>query len=208
MKKDKVIILKSVNYSEADKILTVFGRERGKFGLLAKGIRKLTSKNRGNMQTLSVAEVTYFEGKNLGILRESSAIVLVPPEDIDMNSARRLLFLLNKILPEADPEPQIHDMVVELIRGGVNIGELNRFRIKFLQALGYINEMSICSGCGKRVGKQDWLDTVGFNVICQSCIEQFNEVNRAGFIKINEIPIDSERMGELLDRVVKMLLET
>jgi len=39
MNRDTVTVIKSINYSEADKILTVFGREFGKFSLFAKGIR-------------------------------------------------------------------------------------------------------------------------------------------------------------------------
>ncbi|WKZ30872.1 MAG: DNA repair protein RecO [Candidatus Dojkabacteria bacterium] len=204
--KDQVIIIKSVNYSEADKILTVFGRNRGKFSIIAKGIRKITSKNRGNMQTLSVTEITYFEGKNLGILKESNAVVLVPPEDIDMDSAKRLLFVLNKLLPEAVPEEEIFEMAVGVISEGIKAEDLNRFRIKFLQNLGYINEMSLCNVCGKKVGKQDYLDPHAFKVICENCARNINEVSRASHIRINEIPIGSSRMGELLDRVIEQVL--
>ena len=43
MNKDIVTVIKSVNYSEADKVLTIFGREYGKFAVFAKGIRKINS---------------------------------------------------------------------------------------------------------------------------------------------------------------------
>ncbi len=36
MNRDIVTVIKSINYSEADKILTVFGKERGKFTLFAR----------------------------------------------------------------------------------------------------------------------------------------------------------------------------
>ena len=65
MAKDTVIVLKSVNYSEADKVLTVLGKYTGKFSLFAKGIRKINSKNRGNMQTLSISDISFYEGRGL-----------------------------------------------------------------------------------------------------------------------------------------------
>lgn len=205
--KDEVIILKSINYSEADKILIVLGRNSGKFSLIAKGIRKIVSKNRGNMQTLTVSEVTYFEGRNMGILKESNAIVLVPPESIDMESAGRLLFLLTRLLPEGDPEEEIYDMVVKVVENGVQPADVNRFRIRFLQRLGYINDMGFCSVCGEKVGKSDWLDPHNFSVICESCSHGIHEMSRAALIKIGDMAIDSDRMSEMLDVEVKKVLE-
>ena len=74
MSRDIVTVIKSVNYSEADKILTVFGKNSGKFTLFAKGIRKINSKNRGNMQTLSTSSISYYEGRGMPLLTESKLI--------------------------------------------------------------------------------------------------------------------------------------
>ncbi|MDD4382409.1 MAG: DNA repair protein RecO, partial [Candidatus Dojkabacteria bacterium] len=74
MNKDIVTIIKSINYSEADKILTVFGREYGKFSLFAKGIRKINSKNRGNMQTLCTSNIAFYQGKGMPVLTESQLV--------------------------------------------------------------------------------------------------------------------------------------
>ena len=54
MSRDIVTVIKSVNYSEADKILTVFGRELGKFTLFAKSMRKINSKNRPAYQRRAI----------------------------------------------------------------------------------------------------------------------------------------------------------
>ena len=46
MKVEKLqgFVLKRTNYGEADKILTVFTKERGKIKVLAKGVRKIKSR--------------------------------------------------------------------------------------------------------------------------------------------------------------------
>lgn len=206
--KDIVIILKSINFSEADKILTVFGRQHGKFGIIAKGIRKMTSKNRGNMQTLSVTEITYFEGRNLAILKESSGKVLIPPEDIDMDSASKLLFILNKLLPEGESEPELFDQIEEVIKKGVNRADVNRLRLRILQTLGYISLLRNCEFCGNSVSKSDWFDQNRFCCVCQNCAVDQSKVVRAGYMQIEQFDLNSSRITELVDREVLKVLDS
>ncbi|HRY22702.1 MAG TPA: DNA repair protein RecO, partial [Candidatus Dojkabacteria bacterium] len=96
MSKDLVTVIKSVNYSEADKILTVFGKHSGKFTLFARSIRKINSKNRGNMQTLSTSEISFYEGRGMPLLTESQLVRSVDTEHLNVENIRRILFMLNK----------------------------------------------------------------------------------------------------------------
>ena len=109
MSRDIVTVIKSVNYSEADKILTVFGRERGKFTLFAKGIRKINSKNRGNMQTLCTSSISFFEGKGMPLLTESQLECTLDIEHLHVQNVRRILFLLNKFIIEGEQYPPLFD---------------------------------------------------------------------------------------------------
>ena len=99
MAKDTVTVIKSVNYSEADKILTVFGKHVGKFAVFARGIRKINSKNRGNMQTLSTSKIEFYEGKGLPLLTESQLVLSCYPKDLkdNMHKIERVLVLFNNI---------------------------------------------------------------------------------------------------------------
>jgi DNA repair protein RecO (recombination protein O) len=74
--KDEVVVIKSVNFKEADKILFVYGKNFGKFPLVAKGIRKIESMNRGNMQTLSVSNISFYKNQGMAVLTESSNVIL------------------------------------------------------------------------------------------------------------------------------------
>lgn len=57
------IILKRINFSEADRILTVITPDHGKISLLAKGSRKSKSKLAGGLELFSVANITFIDGK-------------------------------------------------------------------------------------------------------------------------------------------------
>ncbi|MFH1792345.1 MAG: DNA repair protein RecO, partial [Patescibacteria group bacterium] len=46
----EAIILATKDYSEADRILVVYTKDFGKLSLIAKGVRKTTSKKRGHLE--------------------------------------------------------------------------------------------------------------------------------------------------------------
>ncbi len=62
--KDHAIILRRIDYAERDRILTVLSAENGKISLLAKGVRSAKSRLAGGIELLSVAEVSFVEGKS------------------------------------------------------------------------------------------------------------------------------------------------
>lgn len=60
----KAIILKRVNFEEADRILTAITLDQGKMSLFAKGVRRAKSKLAGGLELFSVSDVVYIDGKS------------------------------------------------------------------------------------------------------------------------------------------------
>ena len=57
------VILRRVNFSEADRIMTFITPKNGKIRAIAKGVRKEKSKLAGGLELLSVSAVGYIKGK-------------------------------------------------------------------------------------------------------------------------------------------------
>src|SRR3989344_5545458 len=76
--KTEGIILKRRNFGEADRILTVFSQSRGKISVLAKGVRRITSRRGGNVELLNRVQMFLHPGKNLLILTEAVALDTYP----------------------------------------------------------------------------------------------------------------------------------
>jgi len=72
------IILKRVNIGEADKILTVFTRERGKIVCLAKGIRKICSRRAPALEPFNKISAQMVKGKNIDLVAEVEVIKSFP----------------------------------------------------------------------------------------------------------------------------------
>lgn len=76
--KTEAIILKRINFSEADKILTLYSKHYGKISAIAKGIRKLTSRKAASLELFNHVALFLVKGKNLDIVTETTLINSFP----------------------------------------------------------------------------------------------------------------------------------
>ncbi|MBN1258357.1 DNA repair protein RecO, partial [Candidatus Peregrinibacteria bacterium] len=64
------LILRKSNLNDADQILTVLTRDRGKISCIAKGCRRLKSRFCGRLEILYEVRLAGFEGRELAHLDE------------------------------------------------------------------------------------------------------------------------------------------
>jgi len=62
-KLDQAIVLKRVNYSESDRILTLLTKEHGKISVFAKSVRSQKSRLSGGIELLCVSDISFIIGK-------------------------------------------------------------------------------------------------------------------------------------------------
>ncbi|MFZ5366456.1 MAG: DNA repair protein RecO [Patescibacteria group bacterium] len=72
--KTEGIILKRRNFGEADRILTIYTKHFGKISVLAKGIRKPTSKKSPSLELFNWVKILVSQGKNLDIVSECQTV--------------------------------------------------------------------------------------------------------------------------------------
>ena len=64
----EAIVLKTIDFGETDRILTLLTRHFGKVSVVAKGIRKPTSRLAGHAEPLTHATYQLARGRNLDVL--------------------------------------------------------------------------------------------------------------------------------------------
>ena len=200
MNKDIVTVIKSVNYSEADKVLTVFGREYGKFAVFAKGIRKINSKNRGNMQTLCTSEISFYEGKGMPVLTESASVSSLNFDKLNVENIRRVSFMLNKFLQDYDPYPKLFDALQVALKNNLDLETTNKLRLKFLMEMGFLEDFSSCKYCHSQEDVR-YLDTMSFALVCKNCY------SKGSAKPLGEKPYSSVLFTRALDRYIKKVVE-
>lgn len=202
--KDEIIVIRSTDYSEADKILTVYGRNRGKYSLIAKGVRKIESKNRGAVQTLSRSAITYYEGRNLGVLVEASLIHTPELDGEQLKIVSKLLLIYGKIIPEDESDAKLYEWLAGFLADTPTLREANKLRFKILRHLGYLPDMKVCGVCDKK-GDLTHLNTSNMEMVCENCATELSLTGNLAII--GEIKYESSKMDEALDRYLLGIIE-
>ncbi len=144
--KSEAIILKRINFGEADKIVTFYTKHYGKVTCLAKGIRRLTSRKRGNLEIFN--QITFFasKGKSMDIVTETEVLKSFSCWRSDLNKiaiAYQLCEMVDKLTAEESETAEVYELLVEFLGKLENLDLTKRsfflgdFGLKLLKILGY-----------------------------------------------------------------------
>ena len=165
--KSEAVVLRSLRYSEADRILHLYTRERGRIGAIAKGVRKTTSRFGARLEPLSHVELMLHEGS--GELQTVTGAELVASHRATRESPYRLgagligaeamlrlygepeanaraFTALSRFLDLLDQAPEREDGQPELDPLALS------FQLKLLWLSGYLPHVTACVECGETAG--------------------------------------------------------
>ncbi len=115
----QAIVLRCAAFQETSKIATLFVREAGKVGVLAKGARSKNSKFLGKLEVGCLLEVIYHAkaGRSLQTLTEAShATDLAAGFDPDRHAVLLALAdLLNRLVHEQEAAPELFDLAARVV---------------------------------------------------------------------------------------------
>lgn len=116
--KTEGIILKRINYGEADKILTVFTKHYGKITVIAKGIRKLTSRKKGSLELFNQSVLYLARGKNFDIVTEVEAINNFLSQKINFDKLGRVYYfceVIDRLTAERVEEANVYQILIDFL---------------------------------------------------------------------------------------------
>lgn len=70
----EAVVLARKNYSEADRILVVYSKDYGRISLLARGVRRLTSRKRGHIEVFNHIKFSAASGHGIDVITEAQVI--------------------------------------------------------------------------------------------------------------------------------------
>lgn len=112
------IVLKRSNYGEADRIITILTPEYGKLKVIAKGIRKITSRRAGHLEIFTHAQFMLFHGKTFDHVTEVVTKTSYPEFSRDLQKAS-FCYYLCELTDRLVPEKQESYEMFELLQGGI-----------------------------------------------------------------------------------------
>jgi DNA repair protein RecO (recombination protein O) len=161
--KTEAVVLRSLRFSEADRILHLYTSERGRIGAIAKGVRKTKSRFGARLEPLSHVELMLHEGS--GELQTVTGVQLLHSHrasredthrlNVGLIGAEAMLRLFGE--PEANERgftalARFLDALDELPTGGAGAPALEplvlSFQLKLLWVAGYLPHLTSCVECG------------------------------------------------------------
>ena len=70
----EALVIRHTNFGEADRILTLYSREKGKIRVVAKGVRKLKSRKAGHLEPFTRVQLQLAKGRDLPIVTQAETI--------------------------------------------------------------------------------------------------------------------------------------
>ncbi len=113
------VILKRRNLGEADRILTVFSLQKGKISVLAKGVRRITSRRSGNVELLNRSLMYLHQAKTFLILTEASSLNTFQKIKADLTLstyAYHIIELVDKLTAENQENRILYEYLVEVLK--------------------------------------------------------------------------------------------
>jgi len=153
------VLLRAVDYRDADRILTFYSRDRGRVAAIARGARRSRKRFGGALEPFCVVDLVFSEGRgDLATLKEATVTRAFPGVLTSLAGMREggaALDLVRRITREDDAEPRLFDDVVALFEA---LGERERspedlriaFTIRALGLVGMAPELEVCALSGVR----------------------------------------------------------
>ena len=172
------VVVRQRDLGEADRIVVLYSRERGKLSAVAKGIKRPRSKLAGGLQLFAHARVQLAAGRSLEVVTQVEPIAVFYQLRRDMDRyvhACYLAELLDVVTDEGAPDGAVFDILVAILEaldaGGDPPTLVRAFELKLLARLGYGPEIDVCVACGTQVGKgRAGFSTPQGGVVCGRCL--------------------------------------
>lgn len=109
------IVLKRRNFSEADRLITLFTKKSGKQIVLAKGIRRFKSRKSPHLELFNLVNLTLAKGRNFDIVTEAETIASHRTLVNNMKNLAygyRILELVDSLSAENQPNEYIFNLLI------------------------------------------------------------------------------------------------
>ena len=181
--KTEAVVLRSIRFGEADRVLHLYTLARGRVGAIAKGVRRTRSRFGGRLEPLSHVELLLHQGSGelatvtgadlvhshsavrddtyrlgVGLVGAEAMLRLFPEQE----ASDRAFQALTRFLDQLDEAPSRSPQPPQLDPLGLS------FQLKLLWLAGYLPHLGSCAECGGEGPFAGYSPQAG-GVVCESC---------------------------------------
>ena len=185
--KTEAVVLRSIRYGEADRILHLYSAHRGRISAIAKGSRRPRSRFGGRLEPFFRLDLVLHEGR--GELATVTAAHTVAgyanlrSSGQALGAAARACDAVLRLLDSVEANPAAYSVLCRYLAlldgeesvggdgagdGAAGRGPALAFRLKLALAAGFAPELGSCARCGEADGLSGFSGAAG-GVVCGAC---------------------------------------
>jgi DNA repair protein RecO (recombination protein O) len=182
----EAVVLRTIRFGEADRVLHLYTADRGRVGAVAKGVRKTMSRFGGRLEPLSHVELVLHQGS--GELQTITGVQLVRSHQAARDDFYRLSVgligaeAMLRLFPEQERNERAFialtrflDLLDETPRaaGRAALDPLGlAFQLKLLWLSGYLPHLTSCAECGAEDATLVGYSPRAGGAVCRACANE------------------------------------
>ena len=176
--KTDAVVLRSMRYGEADRILHLYTPDRGRVSAIAKGVRRAKSRFGGRLEPYFRLRLVLYQGRS-ELLTVTSAETLdghprLREHGAALDCASRACDAVGRLFGDGEPHCGVYNLLAnQLALLDADPAHATRanalaFRLKLLLAAGFAPQLAACAGCGESEHLVGFSGAAG-GVVCPAC---------------------------------------
>jgi DNA repair protein RecO (recombination protein O) len=177
----EAIVIRRSDFGEADRLLTLFSRERGKLRAIGKGARKPQSRKTGHVELFMRSKFFIAEGRDLDIVTQAEMVesyAQLRDDLVRATYASYVVELLDRFTVDDDPHGDIYDLLSAAL-GWFSHSPADElllparyFELRLLSMTGFQPRLFNCLSCGEPIQEQDQFFSADMGgLLCPNCGE-------------------------------------
>jgi len=173
----EAVVLRHMDWGEADRLLWLFTRELGKVRVVAKGVRKLHSRKAGHLEPFTRVGLLLARGREMMIVTQAEAIDTFPllrDDLLHMGYASYVVELLDRFTYEEGQNFPMYRLLADTLSRLCTETDfslvIHYYEVKLLDLLGFRPQLFHCVCCGNEIQAEDqYFSAAQGGVLCPTC---------------------------------------
>jgi DNA repair protein RecO (recombination protein O) len=173
----EAIVLRRTDFGEADRLLTVFTPHRGKLRLIAKGVRKPTSRKSGHVELFSHSQFLVAVGRELDIVTQAETVEhfrTLRDDLLRTTYAYYVAELADAFTAERDENRPLFDLLKDAFGWICTAEDLalaaRYYELHLLGLVGFQPQLFVCGGCKDPLKPEgNYFSAADGSVFCSKC---------------------------------------
>ncbi len=174
----EAVVLRSIRYGEADRILHLYTPEQGRISAIAKGARRARSRFGARLEPFMHVRAVLHEGRS-DLLTVTAVDTVAVHRSLRehaaaLDAAARACDAVARLFETSEPHPEVFRLLLNTLalldadvahaRAATGLA----FRLKLLLAAGIVPQLAACAVCGETEHLRGFSGAAG-GVVCTAC---------------------------------------